>query len=315
MPPMNAGARRCGPARPCRRAGRARGSTSRDRAAARCARAAAACRRPCGGSCTSRRRRRVASASAARSLSIAALFASWFARNSGDRGSTRVVSRGYGCSAPGDSGARVTAADNTRRAICGSVRRHGERDRGSEVGARQLPHLQEANRQGRAPPGRRGLERSSAIRRAWRGTTCCAPLRSCPASSRKRWRRTPARSRTRPSSRPRWPTRSRRASGKPGGFPYVDKAPTGRAKCMQCEEPIAKDSFRVAVEREIDTGSMVTRGAGYMHPKCAVPNLENTGGSKEELSRAFARTRAWRPRISKQRSARSNRDGNHILNL
>jgi hypothetical protein len=75
----------------------------------------------------------------------------------------------------------------------------------------------------------------------------------------------------------------KKGKGKPGGFPYIDKAPTGRAKCMQCEEPIAKDSFRVAVEREIDTGSMVTRGAGYMHPKCAVPNLENTGGSKEDL--------------------------------
>ena len=52
---------------------------------------------------------------------------------------------------------------------------------------------------------------------------------------------------------------------------------------MQCEEAIAKDTFRVAVEREIDTGSMVTRGAGYLHPKCAVENLENTGGSKDDL--------------------------------
>jgi hypothetical protein len=75
----------------------------------------------------------------------------------------------------------------------------------------------------------------------------------------------------------------KKGKGKPGGYPFVDKAPTGRAKCMQCEEPIAKDSFRVAVEREIDTGTMVTRGAGYMHTKCAVPNLENTGGSKDEL--------------------------------
>jgi len=70
---------------------------------------------------------------------------------------------------------------------------------------------------------------------------------------------------------------------KPGGFPYADKAPTGRAKCMQCEEPIAKDSLRVAVEREIDTGAMVTRGAGYLHPKCVVENLENVGGDKDEL--------------------------------
>ena len=70
---------------------------------------------------------------------------------------------------------------------------------------------------------------------------------------------------------------------KPGAFPYIDKAPTGRAKCMQCEQPIAKDSLRVAVEREIDTGAMVTRGAGYLHPKCVVENLENIGGDKDEL--------------------------------
>jgi hypothetical protein len=42
-------------------------------------------------------------------------------------------------------------------------------------------------------------------------------------------------------------------------------------------------SFRVAVEREIDTGTMVTRGAGYLHPKCVEENLENTGGSKADL--------------------------------
>jgi hypothetical protein len=70
---------------------------------------------------------------------------------------------------------------------------------------------------------------------------------------------------------------------KPGGFPYADKAPTGRAKCMQCEQPIAKDSLRVAVEREIDTGAMVTRGAGYLHPKCVAENLENVGGDKATL--------------------------------
>lgn len=70
---------------------------------------------------------------------------------------------------------------------------------------------------------------------------------------------------------------------KPGGFPYVDKAPTGRARCMQCEEPIEKASFRVAVEREVDTGAFTTRGAGYLHPKCCAENLENTGGSLDDL--------------------------------
>jgi poly(ADP-ribose) polymerase-like protein len=75
----------------------------------------------------------------------------------------------------------------------------------------------------------------------------------------------------------------KKGHAKPGGFPYADRAPTGRAKCMQCEETIAKDSFRVAVEREVDTGSFVTRGAGYLHPKCVAENLENTGGAMDDM--------------------------------
>jgi poly [ADP-ribose] polymerase len=76
----------------------------------------------------------------------------------------------------------------------------------------------------------------------------------------------------------------KKGGAKPGGFPYVDRAPTGRAKCMQCDEAIAKDSFRVAVERQLDTGSFAGRGtAGYLHPKCVAENLENVGGSVEEM--------------------------------
>ncbi|HEY5945856.1 MAG TPA: hypothetical protein VIV40_10210, partial [Kofleriaceae bacterium] len=70
---------------------------------------------------------------------------------------------------------------------------------------------------------------------------------------------------------------------KPGGFPYADKAPTGRAKCIQCSQPIEKDSVRVAIEREIDTGAMVTKGAGYMHPKCVAAYEEANGGDKDAL--------------------------------
>jgi poly [ADP-ribose] polymerase len=69
----------------------------------------------------------------------------------------------------------------------------------------------------------------------------------------------------------------------PGGYPHADRAPTGRAKCMQCEQPIEKGSIRMVVEREIDTGAMVTRGSGYMHPKCVVENLENVGGSVDDF--------------------------------
>jgi hypothetical protein len=70
---------------------------------------------------------------------------------------------------------------------------------------------------------------------------------------------------------------------KPGGFPYADKAPTGRARCIQCSQPIDKDTVRIAIEREIDTGAMVTKGAGYMHPACVAAYLEAQGGDKAEL--------------------------------
>ena len=72
-------------------------------------------------------------------------------------------------------------------------------------------------------------------------------------------------------------------AAKPAGFPFADKAPTGRARCMQCGESIEKGSFRVAIEREVDTGTMVTRGAGYMHPKCVQAQLEDAGGDLEEM--------------------------------
>ena len=55
----------------------------------------------------------------------------------------------------------------------------------------------------------------------------------------------------------------------PGTFPYAENAPTGRSKCMACEESIAKDTLRVAIEREVDTGTFKTKGAGYLHPMCA----------------------------------------------
>ncbi len=70
---------------------------------------------------------------------------------------------------------------------------------------------------------------------------------------------------------------------KPGAFPYIDKAPTGRAKCMQCDETIEKDSWRVAVERELEVNGFMRKSPGYMHPKCVAPNLENVGGTMEDL--------------------------------
>jgi hypothetical protein len=70
---------------------------------------------------------------------------------------------------------------------------------------------------------------------------------------------------------------------KPGGLPYADRAPTGRARCLQCQTAIAKDALRVAVEREIEVGMQVQTGAGYLHPACVGAYLEAKGGNKDDL--------------------------------
>jgi len=78
-------------------------------------------------------------------------------------------------------------------------------------------------------------------------------------------------------------------------FPYGERAATGRARCIKCNEPIAKDALRVAVEREIATGAFTRMGAGYLHPACAVaelgePNLgEILANNSSMLSRADAK--------------------------
>lgn len=58
-------------------------------------------------------------------------------------------------------------------------------------------------------------------------------------------------------------------------YPYGERAPTGRARCLECREPIEKGELRVAVEREINAGSFVQTGAGYLHPACAVVHLSD----------------------------------------
>jgi poly [ADP-ribose] polymerase len=60
------------------------------------------------------------------------------------------------------------------------------------------------------------------------------------------------------------------AKGKKGkAFPRAEPAPSGRASCLVCSEKLKKGELRVAVEREVDTGSFTARRPGYMHPGCA----------------------------------------------
>ena len=56
---------------------------------------------------------------------------------------------------------------------------------------------------------------------------------------------------------------------KPSTYPYAERASTGRSTCLVCSEAIAKGELRVAIERDVDTGSFVTKGAGYLHASCA----------------------------------------------
>jgi hypothetical protein len=71
---------------------------------------------------------------------------------------------------------------------------------------------------------------------------------------------------------------------KPPPFPHADRAPTSRARCLECGEPIAKGDLRVAIEREIERGMTTTKGSGYLHPKCAATYAEGHGSSHDELT-------------------------------
>lgn len=65
------------------------------------------------------------------------------------------------------------------------------------------------------------------------------------------------------------PPKASAKGGPKAAFPYAERASTSRSKCLQCDEAIEKGTMRVAVEREVDTGSFSTTGPGYLHPACA----------------------------------------------
>jgi hypothetical protein len=58
-------------------------------------------------------------------------------------------------------------------------------------------------------------------------------------------------------------------------YPYAERAATGRSRCLQCDEAIEKGALRIAIEREVDTGSFVRKGPGYHHVGCAVENTSD----------------------------------------
>lgn len=51
-------------------------------------------------------------------------------------------------------------------------------------------------------------------------------------------------------------------------YPYAERAPTGRSKCIGCGKPIGKGDFRFIVEREVDAGAFIAMAPGKVHVKC-----------------------------------------------
>jgi len=78
-------------------------------------------------------------------------------------------------------------------------------------------------------------------------------------------------------------TAAGKEKAKPSTFPYAEKAPSGRSTCVECGEKIAKGEYRVAVEREIDTGAFTTTGAGYLHTLCALEYVEDSDGLMDQV--------------------------------
>lgn len=63
----------------------------------------------------------------------------------------------------------------------------------------------------------------------------------------------------------------RRKDRKP--IPHAERAPSGRAKCKLCDQPIEKDSLRVVLGRGVTFGSQVRTAPINVHPRCVAEAL------------------------------------------
>jgi hypothetical protein len=69
-------------------------------------------------------------------------------------------------------------------------------------------------------------------------------------------------------------TQAKSAKGTPGAYPYLEQAKTSRSTCIACGQTIMKDTWRVAIGREVDTGMAKLIRPGYLHSKCAKGHAE-----------------------------------------
>jgi len=58
-------------------------------------------------------------------------------------------------------------------------------------------------------------------------------------------------------------------------IPYAEPAPSGRAKCKHCEQPIDKGSLRVVLGRGVYFGSQIRTAPINVHPRCVAAELKS----------------------------------------
>jgi hypothetical protein len=64
-------------------------------------------------------------------------------------------------------------------------------------------------------------------------------------------------------------------------IPHVELAPTGRARCKQCGEAIAKQSPRVVLGRGVEFGNQVRVGPINVHPRCVAQAMQAADSATE----------------------------------
>lgn len=57
--------------------------------------------------------------------------------------------------------------------------------------------------------------------------------------------------------------------------PWAERAKTGRSKCKHCDELIAKDSWRVILDRVVEFFGQERRGPVNIHPHCVAAELQS----------------------------------------
>jgi len=58
-------------------------------------------------------------------------------------------------------------------------------------------------------------------------------------------------------------------------IPHAEPAPTGRAKCKHCDEPIEQGSLRVVLGRGVYFGSQMRTAPINVHPRCVAAELKS----------------------------------------